>query len=177
MRALVFAFAVFLSLAATSANAGEYWRHKWFDFPDPGTLPRSITECVDWAVFHAPCPTTTDWGRMCEKRECKGHATRVEMLRIGVVFIASGPDSPDEAVHRAVTGYVAGCGAAAIGAANMAAGTASAGGPAASAGAGATAAVGTFKTCLLSISVSGIIGGVLNQISLRVENPTHWARL
>lgn len=177
MRLASIALCLLISGVSSSANAGEYWRQKWFDFPDPGTVPRTITECVDWAVYHQPCPTTTDWGRMCETRNCKGHATRVEMLRIGVVFVAAGPDSPDEAVRRAVAGYVAGCGAVAIGAANTAAGAASAGGPGASAAAGATAAVGAFKTCLLSISVAGIAGGILNQISLRVENPTHWARL
>lgn len=158
------------------ASAAEYWRHKWFDFPNPLNT-RVHTECAKWTTISVPCPTLKEPLRTCPANQCVGHTVRTEVERIDVVFVAAGPDSAEDAARNAIIGYVVGCGATAMAAANTAAAATPSPEPASRVAAGYAAAVASFKACVAAITASGVVGAILKQVDLKVENPKHWSPL
>jgi hypothetical protein len=170
---LVFCSCVGLSF---SASAEEYFRQGWFEYPDPTTAPRTTTECISMKSADVPCPTWNEPGRWCRKETCGEWKTKTEILRVNPSFVISGPNSPDEAVKRAVQGIVAGCATVAISEANTAAAAVPAD-PASRIGAGVAAGVVGFKNCIVAVQVEAAVGGVLNQLEFRIDTPTHWAQM
>lgn len=166
-----------LIIFSLSANAEDYFRQKWFDYPDPLTLPKTTVECVKQASLHLPCPTWSHPKRMCLKSGCSGHKYTVEALRIEPTFVISGPSSPDAAIKEAVMAIVATCGAIAIDAANVAVVANPSPEPSTRIAIGATVGVGSFKTCILTMNTTSAIAGVLGLLNFKIETPSHWARL
>jgi hypothetical protein len=97
-RLLVVSFFFTASASAAAVHAGEYYREKWFDYPDPTTLPKTTARCVQEGSMDVPCPTWSEPLRMCRATACTGHAYTTELLRVSPTFVISGPDTGEEAV-------------------------------------------------------------------------------
>ena len=164
MRIMLCAALLLFSMPASAAN---YYNEKWFDIPDIGTLPRVTTTCA-----HEACtdiPEVHGW-RIEMKRHCvcTNPIVKSEILRRDVRVVVSGPDTLDQAAKNAIIGYVTGCVAAAI--------AASTAGPQIIVSPAGFYA--SFKGCLAAVSVSGITGGILNQLDIHLNtDDTHWAPL
>src|SRR5262249_38551245 len=144
MRALLTAT---LLLICLPVHAADYYNQKWFDYPDPGTLPRTTTTCA-----HEACTDIPEFHgfhvSMVRHCICTNPIVHAELLRKDVKVVVSGPDSPDAAVRNALMGYAAGCVAAAI--------AASTAGPQIVASPAGFFA--SFKACILGLSVAGVAG-------------------
>lgn len=160
-----------------STNAEEYFRQKWFDYPDPTTLPKTTVECVKEASTDFLCPTWSNPTRTCRKSMCIGHAYTVELLRIEPTFVVSGPTSPDSATKDAVKAIVAGCSATAINAINTAVAATPSPEPSARIGVGLAAGVTSFKTCIITINTTSVVSGILGLLEFKIDTPSHWARI
>lgn len=159
------------------AQAAAYAREKLFEFPDPFTAPRVTVRCVKNASAHVPCPTWRKPGRMCRKETCIGHATTIELLRVTPTLVISGPDSADEAARRAVHGIVSACAASAALKAKAAIAATPSPEPGVRAAAGFAAGYASFKACIAAASTTTVVAGILRQLEIKLERPTHWARL
>jgi hypothetical protein len=164
-------------LFAVEASAAEYYRSKWFEYPDPLTAPRVTARCVKEASADVPCPTWNRPLRTCRQTVCVGHAYTTELLRVTPTFVISGPDSPDDATRRAVQGIAAGCGVKAIASGQGAAAAAPSPEPTARIAAAIGTAVGVFKACISTVSAAAAAGGIVRQLDFKIETPTHWARV
>jgi hypothetical protein len=159
----------------TVASAADYYKHKWFDYPDAATAPKVESRCAHWASGSSfqfsgfKCHHTT-W-KVCTNPT---HVT-VVLLRRDVVFIVSGPASPTDAVQKAVAGYAAGCAAVAITSAEAAA----AGTSETLVGelpAAAAALPAAFQACIVGVSVTGIVAGIVNQLNIHIDTSgSHWS--
>ncbi len=162
---------------ASACYAEDYVRWRWFEYPDPFTVPKTTVECVKEASMHVPCPTWSNPGRMCRRSTCIGHAYRVEVLRVRPTFVVSGPNSGNEAVRKAVEGVAVACATKAVATGKAAAAAT----PSPEPGARVAAAIGsaalTFKACVSTITAVGIAGSIIRQLNFKIETPTHWARM
>ncbi len=52
MKRQVFWLCFFLSITST-AHAGEYFRNKWFEYPDPTTPPKVTTKSDHTTLAHS----------------------------------------------------------------------------------------------------------------------------
>jgi hypothetical protein len=148
-------------------RAAEYYNQKWFDYPDIGTAPRVTIGCA-----HEACTDIPEFHgfkvEMHSHCACTNPTQKTELLRKDVRVVVSGPDTSDQAVKNALEGYAAGCVATAI--------AASTAGPQVVASpAGFFAA---FKACVAAISVSGVVGSLLNQLDIHLNtSDSHWSPL
>jgi hypothetical protein len=166
-----FAMALALTLTAFSSSAGaatDYYNQKWFDYPDPFTVPKveqtgcGKQACTKIPEFHGIKVTFK------EQCACINPLMKTELLRHDVNVTVTGPESADDAVKKAVEGYVAGCVATAI--------AASTAGPQVIAS--PAGFFGAFQACISAISAAGVAGGILNQVNIHLDtNSTHWAPL
>ena len=170
-------YGVILSLLCTAsiANGADYYNRKWFDYPDPVTLPRVQNGCAHWASGSSmqckflKCHHTT-W-KVCTNPT---HIV-VSLLRKDVVFVVSGPSSPSEAVEKAVAGYAATCAATAIAAAQIA-GAASSTTMVGEVPAAAAALPTAFETCVSAVSVAGAAGGIVHLLDIHIDTSgNHWS--
>lgn len=173
LSALLIALCTF----ATGALSEDYSRTKLLEYPDPFTVPRVTARCVKEASAHVPCPTWSNPGRFCRKSTCIGHAYTTEALRVTAQLVISGPNSPSDAVRRAVQGIAAACGIKAAAAGKKAAAATPSAEPATRIGAAIASAAIVFKACIGSASATAIVGGIVRQLDIKVETPTHWARV
>jgi hypothetical protein len=170
MRSVLY-IAITFGLLGTSgaADAADYYRQKWFDYPDPFTAPKieTHTGCAHWIK---------PWGgaKICTNPT---HVqVQVGLLRKDVVFVVSGPDAPDQGVRNAVEGYAAGCAAQAITVALGAAAATPSPEPGARIAAGSAALVGSFSACVSAISAAGIVGGIVSQLHVNIDTSgSHWS--
>lgn len=162
--------------SATVSGAADYYRSKWFEYPDPTTMPRSKAVCVKTGSIDVPCPAGLNITRMCRATGCIGHAYKLELLRVTPTFVISGPETSDEALKRAVQGIAAVCAGKAIHAAKGAAALAPPE-PASRISAGFTAGLGFFNACISTANLSSVAAGIANQLEFKIETPTHWAPL
>lgn len=169
--------ALVLTFSATSASAGEYFRSKWFTYPDPTTLPRVNARCVKEASGHVLCPTSSNPFRTCLKSTCVGHAYTTELLRVSAEFVVSGPDNVEDGVRRAAQGIAAACAAKAIFAGKAAAAAVPSPEPGARIAAAAGTGTAAFKVCITSVNMAATVGAVAKQFEFKIETPTHWARV
>lgn len=174
---LVTVFGCLLSVSAGSANAADYVRQKWFDVPSPLVAPRVTAKCVKTASAHVPCPTWQKPLRQCLKSTCIGHAYTTDVERTSAIFIVSGPDSPSEAVKRAVEGVASLCAYKAIASGKKAAAATPSPEPSARVGAALATTVGIFKLCISKVTAGAVVAGIARQLSIRIDTPKHWARL
>jgi hypothetical protein len=163
LRAAFIAFGLFL--LPTSVQADIYYQQKWFDYPEYGTPPRITNDCAKKACTNVP--VTHGWHIRMENRcTCINPIVKTDLLRRDVVVTVSGPSSPNEAVRRAAVGYAAGCVATAAASSTV--------GPQVVVSPGGFFAA--FKACIAAVSVSGIVGGILNQFQISINaDSTHWA--
>lgn len=168
-------FLVFFAFISSFCYSAEYFREKWFDYPDPTTIPRTTATCVQQGSMHVPCPTWSEPLRMCLKSACTGHAYTTDVLRVTPTFVVNGPDSVDEATRNAVTGIVAACVVQAISAAKGAAAITPSPEPVARVGAGLASGATYFKACISTVNAVAVVAGIVNQLQFTVETPTHWA--
>lgn len=173
---LLMTFIVFAG-GAPMSNAAEYYRSKWFDYPDPTTMPKTTVSCAQEGSIDVPCPTWSEPLRMCRKSACTGHTYKTEMLRVAPTFVVNGPDTSDQAVKNAITGVAATCAATAISAAQGAAAATPSPEPAARISAGLAMGIAYFQSCISTVSGAAVAGGLINQLSFTIETPTHWAPL
>jgi len=170
MRSLLFtATAVLTLLACGKADAADYYRQKWFDYPDPFTAPQVKTQtgCAHWIK-----PWTG--AKICTNPT--HFQVTVALLRRDVVFVVSGPDTPDQAVQRAVAGYAAGCAATAIAAAEAAAAATPSPEPTARIGATGAVLYSSFTGCISAISVAGVVGSIVGQLHINIDTSgSHWS--
>ncbi len=166
-----------LGFLVPPAFAGDYYRHMWFEYPDPTTAPKVTAKCVKEGSTDVPCPTFGKPFRMCRKSACIGHAYTTELLRVSPTFVVSGPDTADEGVKRAVEGIAAACAVKAIAGAKGAGAAAPSPEPAARIAAGLTAGLAIFKACLATVNATAVVAGVANQLEFKIDTPTHWARI
>lgn len=164
-------------VASTSVLAGDYFREKWFDYPDPTTAPKITARCVQEGSADVPCPTWSNPLRMCRKSACTGHAYDTELLRVAPTFVVSGPESGEESIRRAVQAVVAVCSVTATTAAKGAAAMLPSPEPAARVGTGLATGIAYFKACISSANATAVVAGILNQLEFKIETPTHWAKL
>ncbi len=162
-----------LAFVGTSgaAHADEYYRNKWFDYPDPLTKPKleTRTGCAHWVK---------PWrgSKICTNPT--HFQVQVALLRKDVVFVVSGPASLDQAIHRAVEGYAAGCAATAIAAAEGAAAAVPSPEPSARIAAASGVLVTSFSGCISAISGAGIAGGIIAQSHIGIDaSGSHWSPL
>jgi hypothetical protein len=161
----LFVTTVLLILVNAPVDAAEYYNQKWFDYPDIGTAPRTTSACAheactDIPEFHGP---RVEMKRHCV---CTNPIVHVELLRRDVRVVVSGPDTADQAVRNALLGYAAGCVATATVAAT-------AGPQIVASPAGFYA---SFKACIAAISVSGVVGSILNQFDIHLNtSDSHWS--
>jgi len=167
---------ILVALISVPANAETYYSQKLFDFPDGKTrfagggcihtrdVPSVTCSGTSWRHPIPTCHHVT--GHVCDQWSLP-HA---ELERRDVVLDVSGPKNVEQSIRNAIEGYVAGC---------VAVGTAAA---AASLSAVATAPAapgafwGGFQGCMSSISVSGTVGAVLHQLSMKLDtSQTHWS--
>ena len=149
------------------AFASDYYNQKWFDYPDLGTAPRITVGCAHEACTKIPETHgfRIEWHQHCV---CTNPTQRTDLLRRDVRVIVSGPDTADQSVRNALVGYAGGCVAAAI--------AASTAGPQVVASPAGFFA--SFKACIAAISVSGIVGSILNQFDIRFDTSgSHWSPL
>lgn len=170
MRSFVSALVVLIFCFCESAHAAEYYNKKWFDYPDLFTAPRVTTStgCAHWVegLGAKICTNPTHF------------TVRTELLRRDVVFVVSGPDSPSEAVRRAVAGYATGCSVIAVHAATTAAAATPSPEPGARIAAAAASLYGSFAACISAISVGGVAGSILGQLNIRIDtSSSHWSPL
>ncbi len=159
---------ILLTVVSFSARADDYYNQKWFDYPDPLTVPR-VTQtgcgkqaCTDIPEFHG------FHVEMVSHCVCINPLMKTELLRRDVRVMVTGPKANDDTVKKAIEGYVAGCVTTAI--------AASTAGP--QVVASPAGFYGAFHACLTTISAAGIAGGILNQINIHIDNnDTHWAPL
>lgn len=175
MKRILLAFV--LTVVASTAWAEDYYRSKWFEFPDPLTKPKVTATCVKKAKYNVPCPTWKKPGRMCPREDCVGHAYKTELLRKEVIFVVSGPPSHSEAVKRIVIGYATGCAYKAVTAGKTAGAAAPSPEPAARIAAALGTTIATFKACLAAFSGATVAAGIINSLSIKIETPSHWARI
>jgi hypothetical protein len=157
-----------LAILSWPVQAKEYYNKKWFDVPDLGTAPKiTQTGCGKQACTKLP---EVHGIKVSFKMKCAciNPLMKTELLRKDVRVVVNGPDTADKAVEDAVVGYVAGCVVAAT--------AASTAGPQIIASpAGFFAA---FKACIATLSVSGVAGGILNQVDIHFDtSQTHWSPL
>jgi hypothetical protein len=176
MRRTIYALFL-LGLSCLSANAGEYLRIGFFEFPDPTTAPRVTARCVKMGSMDVPCPTWDKPLRTCRKETCIGHAYTTELLRTKVEFVAYGPDAADEAVRFAVRAVITNCGVKGANAGKTAAAALPSPEPAARIAAGLAAAVAVFKACIATASMSAVVAGIVNRVDYKIEQTGHWARI
>lgn len=169
--------AVLLASLTNVASAGEYYRDKWFEYPDPTTAPKVTVRCVKEASTNVPCPTWKEPLRMCLKTACVGHAYETELLRVSPTFVVTGPESADESVKKAVEAIVAVCSVQAVTAAKGAGAATPSPEPAARVGAALATGITYFKGCIAAADAAAVAAGILNQLEFRIDTPTHWAKL
>lgn len=167
----------FLVMATFSARAEDYFREKWFDYPDPTTAPRTTISCAKEGSVTVSCPTTRKPLRTCRKTGCIGPTTKIDLLRVSPTFVVSGPSSGEEAVKRAVQAIAVGCATNAIITAKGAAAITPSPEPAARVGAGLASGVGYFKACIAGAKVAAVASGIVDQLEFKIESPTHWSPL
>jgi hypothetical protein len=163
MRALLISAILLISLPA---QAEEYYNQRWFDIPDLAP-PRITTGCAHEACTDIPevHGFTIRMKRQCV---CTNPTVKTELLRRDVRVVVSGPNTADQAVRNALVGYAAGCVATAS--------VASTAGPQIVVSPAGFYA--SFKACITALSVSGVVGGILNQFDIHLNtSDTHWAPL
>ncbi len=149
------------------SHAENYYNQNWFDYPDIGTLPRITMGCAHQACTNIPETHgfSIRWVLHCG---CTNPTQRTDLLRRDVRVVVSGPDTADQAVRNTLEGYAAACVGTAI--------AASTAGPQVVASPGGFFAA--FKGCVTAISVSGVVGGILNQFDIHFDTSgTHWSPL
>jgi len=166
MRMLLCASAFLMGLA-TRASAGEYYNKKWFDYPDPLTAPKFENGCANWIKTSS---VSCHWLK-CHHIEAKICTNpthiKVALLRKDVYVVVSGPDTSEDAVRRTIEGVAAGCAATALAAAGTPS-PASVGAPA--------VFFAAFKACVLGVSASGVAGGIIRQLGIRIDSSrSHWS--
>jgi hypothetical protein len=172
MRSLPYVIVTLALLGMSgSARAADYYRHKWFDYPDPVTAPKfaSRTGCAHWIK---------PWrgSKICTNPT--HFQVKVALLRKDVVFVVSGPASPDQAIQRAVAGYAAGCAATAVTAAVTAAAATPSPEPAARIAAASGVLFSSFAGCISTVSAAGIAGGIVAQLHINIDTSgSHWSPL
>lgn len=177
MRNCLVGALLFLCTTMT-AHAGEYFREKWFDYPDPTSAPKVTARCVQYGSAHVPCPIfPSDMTRMCLKSACTGHAYDTELLRVSPTFVVSGPDTAEAAVKNAVEAIVAVCAAQAVAGAKAAGAATPSPEPASRIAAAISTGVIAFKVCVGTASATTVVAGIVNQLEFKLETPTHWAKL
>jgi hypothetical protein len=165
MRSLLVAIVVVL--ITLPAQAANYYDQKWFDYPDPATLPRTTSECAKQACTDIPEFSGLNV-TMVTHCVCVNPIVKVELLRRDVRVIVSGPDTSDDAVKKAVVGYATGCVVGAIGGSTA--------GPQIVASPGEFFAL--FKACITAISATGMAGSIINQFNIHLNTTqTHWSPL
>ena len=166
---VLMAIAIAFATAPGTAQAADYYRAKWFDYPDPFTAPkfRTDTGCAHWIKPWSGAKICTNPTHV---------QVQVALLRKDVVFVVSGPDNPDQAVQRAVAGYAAGCAATAIAAAEAAAAATPSPEPGARIGAASAMLYSSFYGCISSVSAAGIAGGIVGQLHINIDTSgSHWS--
>jgi hypothetical protein len=171
-------FIILIALTSAPADAANYYSQKLFDFPDGKTstqgggcihhrdVPSVTCSGTSWRHPVPTCHHVT--GSVCDQWA----APHLVLERRDVILVVSGPNNVAEGIQRAVEGYVAGCVAVGMTAA------ASSLGAVATAPAAPGAFWGGFQGCMSAISVSGTVGAVLHQLSMKLDtSQTHWAPL
>lgn len=166
-----------ICVLATTASAEDYVRLKWFEYPDPFTLPKVTMRCVKKASADVPCPTWAKPLRMCRKSTCIGHAYETKALRVTPTFVVSGPKSGSKAVRHIVEGVAAGCAIKAASSGKVAAAGIPSPEPAARVAAALGSGIAVFKACISSVTTAGVAGGIIRRLTFKIATPTHWARL
>lgn len=169
MTFIVIALASFIY--SGSASAADYYKKKWFDYPDPFVAPRfeTRTGCAHWIK---------PWrgSKICTNPT--HFQVKVALLRRDVTFIVSGPDAPNEVIRRAIVGYATGCAATAITAAEAAASATPSPEPSIRIGAASAVLYNSFYVCVSGISVAGIAGSIVGQLHINLDTSgTHWSPL
>jgi hypothetical protein len=165
MRHAIMAFFFLMTLFAVPARADDYYNQKWFDFPTGST--KAETGCAHQACTDVPeiHGFSVEMHQQCV---CTNPTVRIDLERRDVRVVVSGPSTADQAVRNALVGYAAGCVAVAL--------AASTAGPQVVASPAGFFA--TFKGCIAAISVSGVVGGILNQFDIHFDTSgTHWSPL
>ena len=151
---------------SNSAFARDYFVKQIIELPNP-TKIRVKAGCLKWVK---------PWKGA---KICRAHKYVNHMQRKKVFIAASGPDSSEQAVRRAVEGIVAVCAAAASQKAYVAAAAASGGSPAAQMAAALPVLVGTFKVCIATAAKSAVpvAGAIARQVSIGFRTKSEMKRL
>ncbi|MBB4297248.1 hypothetical protein GGI55_001775 [Rhizobium leguminosarum] len=172
-----FCVTAFFCALSTVACSEDYIRWKWFEYPDPFTLPKVKMRCVKEASAHVPCPVWTNPARFCRKSTCIGHAYETKALRVTPTFVVSGPKAGNKSIRATVEGIAAGCAIKAVTTGKAAAAATPSPEPTARIAAALGSSVATFKACITSVTAAGVAGGIVRRLKFTIATPTHWARL
>jgi hypothetical protein len=158
-------FALLLTFDS-SAFARDYFLKQFIELPNP-TKTRVKAGCLKWVK---------PWKGA---KICRAHKYETHMERKKVFFAASGPDSGEQAVRRAVEGIVTVCAAAAVEKALAAAAAASGGSPAAQMAAALPVLVGSFNACIATAAKSAapVVGAIAKQVSIGFRTKSEMKRL
>lgn len=175
---LLSAFGVFAALWVQSAGAAEYYRNKWFDYPDPTVPPIISNGCAHYIIISSIKCRGFKCSRSTAKICTNPTHVVVSLFRRDVYFVVTGPDNVQQAVQRALAGIATGCAVSAISAAAAAAAATPSPEPVTHIAAAAATLSATFATCISSVSAPAVVGGLVSELRIKIDTSSgHWSRV